>query len=101
MRSFMSIVDKLDIRRLQVQVEAILVELSAIPAGALNWPPPLPLAPHVAEELWERLGHEATLAYEDFPTADPAWLSVDTVEIAVQLDGTVMWARIGSASDRS
>jgi leucyl-tRNA synthetase len=48
-----------------------------------------PLAPHVAEELWERLGHEATLTYEDFPTADPAWLAVETVEIAVQINGKV------------
>ena len=48
-----------------------------------------PLAPHVAEELWERLGHEGTLTYEDFPTADPAWLTVDFVEIAVQLNGKV------------
>ena len=48
-----------------------------------------PLAPHLAEELWERLGHERSLAHEDFPTADPAWLTVDTVEIAVQLNGKV------------
>ncbi|MGZ4803013.1 MAG: class I tRNA ligase family protein, partial [Acidimicrobiia bacterium] len=48
-----------------------------------------PLAPHLAEELWERLGHERSLAYEDFPTADPQWLTVDTVEIAVQLNGKV------------
>ena len=51
-----------------------------------------PLAPHVAEEIWERLGHEASLAYEDFPTADPQWLTVDTVEIAVQLNGKVRGA---------
>jgi leucyl-tRNA synthetase len=48
-----------------------------------------PLAPHVAEELWERLGHEETLAYEQFPAADPAWLKVATVELAVQLNGKV------------
>ena len=29
-----------------------------------------PLAPHVAEELWARLGHDRTLAYDDFPHAD-------------------------------
>ena len=48
-----------------------------------------PLAPHAAEELWERLGHEQSLAHEDFPVADPAWLTVDTVEIAVQINGKV------------
>jgi len=31
-----------------------------------------PLAPHVAEELWQRLGHASTLAYEPFPQPDPA-----------------------------
>ena len=30
-----------------------------------------PLAPHIAEELWARLGHPDTLTYEDFPAADP------------------------------
>ena len=30
-----------------------------------------PLAPHIAEELWARLGHADTLAYEPFPVADP------------------------------
>ena len=48
-----------------------------------------PLAPHVAEELWERLGHERTLTYEDFPKADPQWLEVETVEITVQVNGKV------------
>jgi leucyl-tRNA synthetase len=48
-----------------------------------------PLAPHLAEELWERLGNEDSLAYVEFPTADPQWLTVETVEIAVQLNGKV------------
>ena len=33
-----------------------------------------PFAPHLAEELWRRLGHDGTLAYEAFPVADPALL---------------------------
>ena len=36
-----------------------------------------PLTPHVAEELWQRLGHAASLAYEPFPVADPALLVDD------------------------
>jgi leucyl-tRNA synthetase len=48
-----------------------------------------PLAPHVAEELWERLGHEPSLAYEAFPEADPAYLVEEQVEIPVQVDGKV------------
>ena len=46
-----------------------------------------PLTPHVAEELWSRLGHPDTLAYAPFPEADPAELVDDTVEIVVQVDG--------------
>ena len=48
-----------------------------------------PLAPHVAEEIWERLGHGETLAFTDFPVADPALLVDDTVEIPVQIRGKV------------
>ncbi|MGQ0825409.1 MAG: leucine--tRNA ligase [Actinomycetota bacterium] len=48
-----------------------------------------PLAPHIAEELWQLLGHTDTLAYESFPTADPALLAVDSVEVPVQVGGKV------------
>jgi leucyl-tRNA synthetase len=48
-----------------------------------------PLAPHIAEELWSRLGHPSSLAYEPFPVADPAYLVVDAVEVAVQVNGKV------------
>jgi leucyl-tRNA synthetase len=48
-----------------------------------------PFAPHLAEELWQRLGHEKTLAYEAWPTYDPALLVLDTVEYAVQVNGKV------------
>jgi leucyl-tRNA synthetase len=48
-----------------------------------------PLAPHVAEELWARLGHRESLAYEPFPEADPARLVAESVEIPVQVDGKV------------
>ncbi|MDQ1521520.1 MAG: leucyl-tRNA synthetase [Actinomycetota bacterium] len=48
-----------------------------------------PLAPHVAEELWERLGHTSSLAYDSFPTADTQWMMTDDVEIPVQVNGKV------------
>jgi leucyl-tRNA synthetase len=48
-----------------------------------------PLAPHVAEELWRRLGHEETIVYEDFPVADPAYLVEETVTCVVQVKGKV------------
>ena len=46
-----------------------------------------PLVPHVGEELWRRLGHDTTIAYEPMPTADPALLVEDTVEYPVQVNG--------------
>ena len=57
-----------------------------------------PLAPHLAEELWSRLGHEQSLAYETFPVADPAWLVDDTVEVPVSVNGKVR-SRITVAVD--
>ncbi|RGC67953.1 Leucine--tRNA ligase [Micromonospora sp. MW-13] len=48
-----------------------------------------PFAPHVAEELWRRLGHDASLAYADFPVADPALLVAETVTYPVQINGKV------------
>jgi leucyl-tRNA synthetase len=48
-----------------------------------------PLAPHIAEELWSRLGHEQSLARHPFPVADPALLIDDTVEVPVQVNGKV------------
>ena len=48
-----------------------------------------PLAPHVAEELWRKLGHDDTLTYVDFPVADPALLVDDTIEYPVQVNGKV------------
>jgi leucyl-tRNA synthetase len=48
-----------------------------------------PLAPHMAEELWLRLGHATSLAHGPFPEADPAYLVDDTVEYPVQVNGKV------------
>jgi leucyl-tRNA synthetase len=48
-----------------------------------------PLAPHVAEELWSRLGHPDSLAWAPFPVAEARWLVDDTVQVAVQVNGKV------------
>ncbi|CAN5366016.1 leucine--tRNA ligase [soil metagenome] len=57
-----------------------------------------PLAPHLAEELWQRLGHDASLAHGPFPIADPAYLLEDSVEYPVQVNGKVR-GRITVAAD--
>ena len=51
-----------------------------------------PVAPHIAEELWTRLGNktaDGTVAYEPFPTFDEQWLVDDTIELPVQVNGKV------------
>ncbi|MEV5839404.1 leucine--tRNA ligase [Nocardia sp. NPDC052112] len=48
-----------------------------------------PMAPHIAEELWERLGHNESLAHGPFPIADPALLVEESVEYPIQVNGKV------------
>lgn len=57
-----------------------------------------PIVPHVAEELWEKLGHEETITYEAWPTFDEEKLSDNEVEIVVQINGKVR-AKIRMSTD--
>jgi leucyl-tRNA synthetase len=59
-----------------------------------------PFAPHLAEELWERLGHATTLAHVPWPEADPSFLREEEVEIVVQVQGKLR-ARIRVPVDSS
>ncbi len=48
-----------------------------------------PVAPHIAEELWNRLGHNDTITYEAWPTYDESKLVDESIEIPVQVNGKV------------
>ncbi|MGV9317870.1 leucine--tRNA ligase [Streptomyces sp. NPDC003660] len=48
-----------------------------------------PLAPHIAEELWRKLGRTGSVVHQDFPVADPQYLVDDTVTCVVQIKGKV------------
>jgi len=48
-----------------------------------------PFAPHLGEELWKRMGHDTSIAYADFPAADPALLVAESVTYPVQVNGKV------------
>jgi leucyl-tRNA synthetase len=48
-----------------------------------------PFAPHLAEELWNKLGHEKTIAYETWPVFEEKYLIPDTLTYPVQVNGTV------------
>ena len=57
-----------------------------------------PLVPHVAEELWRKLGHTDTITYVSFPVADARYLVDETIEYPVQVNGKVR-GRITVATD--
>ncbi len=48
-----------------------------------------PLAPHIAEELWSRLGHDGSLALHPFPQGDESLAAESTVTLPVQVNGKV------------
>jgi leucyl-tRNA synthetase len=47
------------------------------------------ICPHVGEEIWQKLGHTDTIAFEPWPTYDESKLVEETVEIALQINGKV------------
>jgi len=57
-----------------------------------------PFTPHLGEELWQRLGHDKSLAYEPWPAYDEAMIAEETLELAVQVNGKVR-GRIRVAAD--
>jgi leucyl-tRNA synthetase len=81
-----NLVTKLDIAPREA-VEAMVVMLA-------------PVAPHIAEELWSRLGHEGGVTYVPFPVADPALLVDDEVTCVIQVNGKVR-DRVEVAADIS
>ncbi|MGO4341424.1 leucine--tRNA ligase [Pedococcus sp. 2YAF34] len=74
-----------------IELNNALTKLDAVPREAAEKLVVMvaPLAPHIAEELWSRLGHEETVTYAPFPVADPALLVEDTVTCVVQVKGKV------------
>ncbi|MBV9252214.1 MAG: leucine--tRNA ligase, partial [Acetobacteraceae bacterium] len=56
-----------------------------------------PFAPHIAEELWSKLGHQRTLAYEPWPAFDPALAQDERQEYVVQVNGKVRHRFQGSS----
>ena len=57
-----------------------------------------PMAPHMAEELWQRIGYDKSLAYEAWPVADPKFLVEDSIELPVQILGKLR-SRINVPAD--
>ena len=60
-----------------------------------------PYAPHIAEELWEKLGHKASLARETYPAWDEALCADDEKEIVVQVNGKIREKFVAAAGTDS
>ena len=94
------------IRELSNRLEAFAADDPAAPALTREGLETLvlllgPIVPHLAEELWQRLGHEVLLADSPWPRADPAWLVDDQVTVAVQVNGKLRATiALPSGSDR-
>lgn len=105
-QTIFKVTDDLDGMRFNTAIAAMmeftnhLTKLTVRPIAALR-PFVLllaPFAPHIAEELWRALGHTKTLAYEKWPSFDPAQLKADTIEVPVQINGKLR-SRVVVASD--
>ncbi|KRF25376.1 leucine--tRNA ligase [Phycicoccus sp. Soil803] len=74
-----------------IELNNALTKLDAVPREAAEKLVVMvaPLAPHIAEELWQRLGHDESITFGTFPVADPALLVEDTVTCVVQIKGKV------------
>ena len=59
-----------------------------------------PIAPHLAEELWEKLGHNETITYENWPQYDESKMIDDVIEVVVQVNGKVK-TKLAIAKDSS
>jgi len=74
-----------------IELNNALTKLDAVPREAAEKIVLMvaPLAPHIAEELWSRLGHDETITYEPFPQPEAALLVEETVTCVVQIKGKV------------
>jgi leucyl-tRNA synthetase len=96
-RTVKKVGEDIDALRLNTAVSAMMILANHLNAQAAPYRSAVerlvlclsPFAPHLAEELWERLGHPPPVADVAWPVFDPAWCIDDTKEIGVQVDGKV------------
>ena len=94
-RAIKKVADDIDALRFNTAI-AELIKLNNELTGLPSVPRPIaenltlmlaPFAPHIAEEIWERLGHHKTLTRRPWPTFDPAKMTESTMELPVQVNG--------------
>ncbi len=94
-RTVAAVTDDLEALRFNTAISRLMEFVNAFTAMDVRPRPAMetftlllaPLAPHAAEELWQILGHDRTLAYEPWPSYDPELLKDDEVEVPVQING--------------
>jgi leucyl-tRNA synthetase len=94
-RTVAAVTDDLEAMRFNTAISRLMEFTNAFTAQDVRPRPAMetftillaPMAPHIAEELWQVLGHDETLAYAPWPTFDPALLKDEEVEIPVQVNG--------------
>jgi leucyl-tRNA synthetase len=74
-----------------IELNNVLTKLDAAPRAVVEALVLMvaPVAPHIAEELWRRLGHEGGVTYVQFPEAEPSLLVEETVTCVIQVRGKV------------
>jgi leucyl-tRNA synthetase len=74
-----------------IELNNVLTKLDAAPRAVVEALVLMvaPVAPHIAEELWQRLGHEGGVTYVPFPEAEPSLLVEETVTCVIQVRGKV------------
>lgn len=96
-QAIFKVTDDLDNMRFNTAISALMVFVNEMTKAATQPKAALeafllllsPFAPHLSEELWGRLGHTKTLAYEAWPSYDKKYLIQDEAEIAVQVSGKI------------
>jgi leucyl-tRNA synthetase len=96
-RTIADVTTEMEAMRINTAIARLIVlnnHLTSLPSAPRAAVEPLvlmlaPIAPHIAEELWSRLGHPTSLARERFPVADPELLVEETVTCVLQVQGKV------------
>jgi leucyl-tRNA synthetase len=96
-RTIADVRTEMEAMRINTAIAKLIVlnnHLTGLPAAPRQVVEPLvlmvaPVAPHIAEELWSRLGHDRSLAHEPFPVADEQHLVDETVTCVLQVQGKV------------
>ncbi|MDF2662456.1 MAG: leucyl-tRNA synthetase, partial [Paenibacillus sp.] len=96
-RTIKKVTEDYDALRFNTAISQLMIfvneayKAESLPAEAMNHFAQMlsPIAPHLAEELWERLGHNESITYAEWPAYDEALTVDDEVEIVVQVNGKI------------